>query len=690
MGSIFNNQNFTAFVQNEHTIPLMNLSLDTGNDFVTYIPDSIGLNEETETGYSGQDVDISQTIDHADTDNKPDLIQCTDPAWNFFSQANLPELSEDSHTYRQISEENLHSYRYVGQEDSIILRRDNATDIARPDVQGVETTNDDLISPWLSDGAPSLITDGAVPHPYDLRPGFRDLNNASSTWLDKDKSGDYDPNVKAPQAIRRRQRQCSDSLHTFAYGEDSSTEPQRHRKSQAMSELAARQTGASHIITLKLNSREGQALLAIGVNHWPFEDPTNTRNDSFFDLSATGSYTLRSRASGPMPRYEPDTDRPDLTGQPLARGCWSCHDLGMGMDCSLLHNSIEWPCHTCSHDKNECELITPAKIKKSCGNCKGRKIQCSYTTSSDHSMPCTACQESGFYCIAGPNRAAIRPRISYDNPLHNQPQSCITLDEEALSAPDNESQPYEPHKPRGGIKRKRIAHEAETLNDTHEAGRSHEATEPSSPASTLSTIITTRLSHPVQFNHEDPTQQQECHFCTLPHYAIFGLGQRTISVTETPKGLSELSASNIQEPTRLCISHTMHSIRALICKPHLMRRIPSSQISINSTCFRAAFERLVSGTSLPTELWCSVCPAPASHECANAHEKLKRQGGCGLQLCERCAEGLEDTHKGDLGSFMAGLRDEVTNERPLGLRADVELLRGSGPLATWMIRMATA
>jgi len=72
---------------------------------------------------------------------------------------------------------------------------------------------------------------------------------------------------------------------------------------------------------------------------------------------------------------------------------------------------------------------------------------------------------------------------------------------------------------------------------------------------------------------------------------------------------------------------------------------------------------------------------------SNEHDRGDNQTqGCGLLLCELCAVTLTSEHEGNIPRFLREVGPERSRQRPLGLRADVELLRPGGPLLRLMQR----
>lgn len=257
---------------------------------------------------------------------------------------------------------------------------------------------------------------------YDLRQKARELKASfSRTWIDDDKTGFYDPKEELRQLRQRPKRPNAllkrASFRPWDLDEDDDSE----------SESEARKDRAPIVrpsleVKLTFRSEAGKAAFNDLVRNLPakpepseelFSERRLRRRDSGVDFSYLlgAKPTKKSRLSDDLPE--------DLTGHPVARGCWEC--LTIGIRCPLLENERYWPCTTCLDDDHECELLTPPTYKRPCEHCKGKLIGCSYTYTLDHDGPCEECSRTGGRCVAGPAKEAIRERISYDRDWANDP-----------------------------------------------------------------------------------------------------------------------------------------------------------------------------------------------------------------------------------------------------------------------------
>ncbi|KAI6884660.1 hypothetical protein KC363_g3543 [Hortaea werneckii] len=203
--------------------------------------------------------------------------------------------------------------------------------------------------------------------------------------------------------------------------------------------------------------------------------------------------------------------------------------------------------------------------------------------------------------------------------------------------------------------------------------------------------IVSRLSHPIQFNAEDPTGSMPCSFCEHTSFQVIGLEAKEYDIIEWQdgRGYDEIGGGHREdgvERTRVCTACTMRRLLIIMCESHKMRLIPG--LSLETMDVEGAIGSLFSGALRQQDRWCSVCPSLASYECeaASSVDLLGHEcQGCGLSLCETCMVNLADKHKGDLQHMLTDLKDEPSDERPLGLRADWDLLKQDGLLMRYVL-----
>jgi hypothetical protein len=222
---------------------------------------------------------------------------------------------------------------------------------------------------------------------------------------------------------------------------------------------------------------------------------------------------------------------------------------------------------------------------------------------------------------------------------------------------------------------------------------------------------TTKLSYPIHFN----ANKQACHLCpSRPRYSFVGHGTRNIKVFDfnRGRGLEEIpppavatgAASVKMAPTSVCEECTTKRMRVIMCQEHTLVALPQARETMG---FTAAYTRVLNDEALlEAHAWCDICPAPAEYRChcnaANTSNDATSSTnidvaqkpefdpttakGCNLHLCNLCASQLLHTHANDLQVMLSHLPDDKTEVRPLGLRADVELLRKRAAVTTGAAR----
>lgn len=118
-----------------------------------------------------------------------------------------------------------------------------------------------------------------------------------------------------------------------------------------------------------------------------------------------------------------------------------------------------------------------------------------------------------------------------------------------------------------------------------------------------------------------------------------------------------------------------------MCPVHELR--PIVGVKQNALDINTAFAELLSGSAKTKNVkWCAICPSLATYECCSPSDNSE---GCGLTVCEQCMVMLSGVYDGDLQKMLPEVRDEPTEERMLGLRADHELLRDDGLLMRYVL-----
>ena len=195
--------------------------------------------------------------------------------------------------------------------------------------------------------------------------------------------------------------------------------------------------------------------------------------------------------------------------------------------------------------------------------------------------------------------------------------------------------------------------------------------------------------HPIHFLHSD---SDGCSWCAL-NIGVIGRGTREVLVSPSADGLSytEISGGNNEDgdnSDHMCIQCTMERCRIVGCTEHEFR--PIEEVDPETIDIDGMLERVIHHVpALPTDKWCGLCPAPALYECCTSQDcdmwgnpldpRSKEAEGCGLVLCDNCAESY-----GELAS-LENVIDAVGNDEAreiwvMGLRADAEFLKTDGLL----------
>lgn len=254
---------------------------------------------------------------------------------------------------------------------------------------------------------------------YELRPGPRASENILPyTWLDEDRTGDYDPDSKLDPGIKPPAEIVSCRKRERDPNGDSDSFP-KLKAPRIATWQTGRLEGRRMPVTLVFRSEKGQAFLkSLGsaLDNWPepaFLPPGGEIGwQSWWhpDFALPPEVKLRARGKGLEPARSDDDDtlvcEPTL-GHPAARGCKPC--FGLKQRCPLLDEGSQYPCDTYKEDGVECELVIEPAVKRSCENCNRARTICSYRMEgTDHRKACQSCQNKGFRCIAGPASGSTR------------------------------------------------------------------------------------------------------------------------------------------------------------------------------------------------------------------------------------------------------------------------------------------
>ena len=570
---------------------------------------------------------------------------------------------------------------------------------------------------------------------YNFRSATRESVKDLSTWVDQDKSGDYDPDTKRTQPRITPKRKKEPQA-----GARDQCEEAKHKKPKTSTWQFGRQIGQSFPLTLKFESVAGRALfkklrqapdnLLSQSSHSEGSYPSTScwsASEGSFETDDTSHssqpYSLRKQPRIQLGRpslpfedraswVNPGLDEVTL-GHPAARGCKGCLDLGI--KCTLLKEGYTYPCIDCVEDDMECELVLPPLKKRPCESCRRRQIVCSYRENGDHSLPCQQCTDSTLKCIAGPLSGRTRTGPSLDQDLSIKPRFVPTTQRPFItctqcrqakrwcSLKSNDQEAPCKHCKSAGIdctferlpdkpkKRKKVsAKRAERLRQIRDSTISD--------GLPTTKFIKTRYPHPITFNylpHEDNQDEPvPCDWCENVAYGLLGFDEVEVEVIDhgADQGYIEVRGGHTgrgKRPSRMCPDCTTERLQISGCKTHDIQ--PIQGLDPDDFDFDAAIGCLLPGmqpdNGSPPYRYCSICPGPAFLECCKPsalgmcvdEEDLDSSAGvgCGLQLCENCAFSLVEEHDGSLESLVAAL--EIDGGQ-FGLRADVKFLLESGEL----------
>ncbi|KAH6721723.1 hypothetical protein BKA61DRAFT_729218 [Leptodontidium sp. MPI-SDFR-AT-0119] len=233
--------------------------------------------------------------------------------------------------------------------------------------------------------------------------------------------------------------------------------------------------------------------------------------------------------------------------------------------------------------------------------------------------------------------------------------------------------------------------------------------------------IITSFCHPITFNYvPDPLLRNPCSWCDNPFFGLWGLASTSDprkvegfyhadgqGFEEVYGGFSEIGYSK----SVMCIACTYARVRITQCPSHRIRALDPNRAEIDMRVFDdrkwgEAVDAYKAGDEKGAELvrsakWCSVCPAAAALKCCSPQlfdengEPVSQHGhghggggceGCGLLLCEDCAELMGKLIKGGARTGAKQL-DAIVREvkgnkwrYAEGVRADAEFLTSAGEL----------
>ncbi|EPE30580.1 Zn2/Cys6 DNA-binding protein [Glarea lozoyensis ATCC 20868] len=283
----------------------------------------------------------------------------------------------------------------------------------------------------LSDSEPELNFDVAVPeedvddyerlmaerraigHGATLNPEYRNLAilmnskrnvqtgmvGLSSSYIDNDNTGDYDPDSEPSKARKKKKKPKAGIRKKNAKGSAVKLAVER----ELIVKLSFKQDASlTYLRSISKSLSPGDSEIDSSISSTSSPSLSNKNNDSFAVLEPRRKYRTRIRLDSPQERADGLT-LSDLTdGHPQRRGCKSCF-LSGDDECSLLQFRYDYPCAACEDGGHDCELIVPPTLKLSCLGCKTRKSNCSYKFNGGKGISkCEECDELDEPCCAPP------------------------------------------------------------------------------------------------------------------------------------------------------------------------------------------------------------------------------------------------------------------------------------------------
>ncbi|KAF2036191.1 hypothetical protein EK21DRAFT_52289 [Setomelanomma holmii] len=596
---------------------------------------------------------------------------------------------------------------------------------------GLGSSDRDSMSPVRS-RAPSeesIIIPSDDQPVYELR---QNIDRAKAfTYIDTDKTGDYDPAQEARLKTLRLQRAKA---------------AKAAKKKGKGKEKAPKQYVMKCIVRLSFKAFGNVRNYTNDEDNWP-ENWSEVNSDYERETQDIRSFYRRNTPDlDPQPPIEdPRGNADDLTGHPVARGCRNCRKEEK--TCSMTYGGL-YPCDECEDDDIDCQPILPYVVKGRCKQCEENgEERCSFEDDSSQAL-CHRRIESELSCEALPPQGYKTPRISIDeimysaNRKHVQCTFC-RMEKKRCSLREKTDKPpckfckkngigcifYDlptlPNDKRSGSKQKAPVGptdgaapevskpgselfspaDLKDIMNNDEAIRSREATpeiemEDDSGNKGMLTKINTSFAHPIKFSGIFHTTK-DCNFCEMPVFGFVGYFETEVHVIRWYSGLgyTELGGGHreVSDETTMCQKCSMGRAQIVSCDQHDIQPVYDANTAPE---FDGLLTELLSseeGSALlhhQLQRWCSMCFSPANFICCarqpslmvNDHGEDFEIEGCGLRLCASCEVTLWEVFEGN-SSHMAAAMDlgskAKEGDEDLGarqIRADVGFLSHEGLL----------
>ncbi|ORY13566.1 hypothetical protein BCR34DRAFT_561737 [Clohesyomyces aquaticus] len=582
---------------------------------------------------------------------------------------------------------------------------------------------------------------------YELRQNVN--RDVPTTWLDRDATGNYDPEEDAKKEKLRKAKLKEAKAKVRKLGKQ-----QVNEQKGKVEKL---------IVGLRFPSGYGSVRNIIDdeenwPEHWSDVDPEDERERQ------ARRALYRQRTPGlepqvPIPDPKKNSGVDDLTGYPAARGCVQCRLHGIS--CSMVQNG-GWPCEGCKQSKLDCKPITEPEIKGKCLRCEKDKAECSFEENGDQRGMCDRCIiDECDDCVAGPVEGHEPQRIDLDKLLYGpnrKYKDCTECRQEGKKCSIKRFSTKPPCKrcardkigctfydiegePKKHERKKRGATAAEEavpldgeavkpktslfsaadladLDDVDGVELEREETpelrmEDTTGNHGVVTTIWTSYAHPIAFNAKTRDRNLDCNWCQMPTFSLLGYFEvkahalrwdNGLGFTELQGGHRETNDENV-----MCQDCTTTRLQIMLCNGHDVVHIPGGDPDGFEECANQLLNAESGSDGLKWQLqrWCSICFSVATHKCCTAQTSVEEANenesemvfGCGLRFCDRCERRYREEFEGVLEDMVAAVDkepkmrsldsgdDSGTSEKP---RADVGFLSTGGLLMANILREAEA
>ncbi|KAF2205202.1 hypothetical protein GQ43DRAFT_362913 [Delitschia confertaspora ATCC 74209] len=572
--------------------------------------------------------------------------------------------------------------------------------------------------------------EGQAPISYALRKAKP--QKVPMTWIDKDESGDYDPEKEACELRKANRKKAKGKKN--------------QSKKKIKKCIARLLVGPVLIHTVRNITNE--------EDNWP-EDWSDLDSDE--EAEAEYKKPLIRKSTPGRKSQEPISDPAEeyggLTGHACAAGCISCRKYLQ--TCSILQAS-KWPCASCidNDEGNMSRLIVEPKVKDVCQRCKAEGPVCDFAMKPKILGQCSQCQEARSDCSTKPPPGHNIIRTSLDflrlNRIgeHATCDACRLLNKTcSMKRKGAKSPPCINCKRLGigctfyncaddnlvGPKKKRTANSAKKQQGAYDLeeepatpSRSNFFTEADwaesddgmqevaravTPSMEMvdahgnvgkTTKIWTSFCHPIQFDSINGTSD-DCSFCQVPLFCFVGHFERKVEVIEWNNGLgyTELMGghSDSENPTRMCKKCSISRIQIGTCE--MNHKIVSIKDNGREQNLDDAVNELLmvqpgnDEAEKQLDHFCSYCFQFAAFLCctpqpsliSSLHGEEVMQAGCGLRLCVTCEQRIREDFEGDWDRMVTALdkapkprEGEEQSMKMIVPRADVGFLRKNGLL----------